>query len=131
MSKILLRQGDAVGDDDQLPKIDRIVLYIDDLDRCPPKRVVEVLEAVHLILALELFVVIIAVDPRWLLQSLRLHYADLLQDEGELEETWESTHSTVPEKMIQIPVHVAADGIERDDRARQQPPAGVRDVARR
>ncbi len=103
MSKILLRQGDAVGDDDQLPKINRIVLYIDDLDRCPPKRVVEVLEAVHLILALELFVVIIAVDPRWLLQSLRLHYADLLQDEGELEEAWESTPLNYLEKIIQIP----------------------------
>ena len=36
---------------DVLPAIDRIVLYVDDLDRCPPQRVVEVLEAVHLLLA--------------------------------------------------------------------------------
>jgi WD domain, G-beta repeat/KAP family P-loop domain len=61
-----------------LPVIDRIVLYIDDLDRCPPARVVEVLEAVHLILALPLFVVVIAVDPRWLVHSLHLHYSQLL-----------------------------------------------------
>jgi hypothetical protein len=39
------------------------VLYIDDLDRCPPRRVVEVLTAMQLLLALPLFVVVVAVDP--------------------------------------------------------------------
>lgn len=48
----------------------RIVLYIDDLDRCPPSRVVEVLEAVHLLLAFPLFVVVVAVDTRWLSAAL-------------------------------------------------------------
>jgi hypothetical protein len=62
----------------ELPVIERIVLYIDDLDRCPPRRVVEVLEAVHLILAMPLFIVVIAVDPGWLDQSLRIHYLELL-----------------------------------------------------
>jgi hypothetical protein len=38
-------------------RINRIVLYIDDLDRCPPNKVVEVLQAVHLLLAFPLFVV--------------------------------------------------------------------------
>ena len=62
---------------DRLPAIDRIVLYVDDLDRCPPQRVVEVLEAVHLLLAGELFVVVVALDPRWLLRSISSHYRDL------------------------------------------------------
>ena len=53
------------------------MLYIDDLDRCPPRRVVEVLEAVHLMLALELFVVVVAVDARWLIRSLEYHYREL------------------------------------------------------
>ncbi|MEZ5024500.1 MAG: P-loop NTPase fold protein [Chitinophagales bacterium] len=43
-------------------KVERIVLYIDDLDRCPPKKVVEVLQAIHLILAFPLFVVVVGVD---------------------------------------------------------------------
>ena len=60
-----------------LPPLERIVLYIDDLDRCPPRRVVEVLEAVHLMLALELFVVVVAVDARWLIRSLEYHYQEL------------------------------------------------------
>jgi hypothetical protein len=58
---------DEVGADD-VPN--RIVLYIDDLDRCPPAKVVEVLEAVHLLLAFELFVVVVAVDSRWLTSAL-------------------------------------------------------------
>ena len=59
------------------PPLERVVLYIDDLDRCPPRRVVEVLEAVHLMLALELFVVVVAVDARWLIRSLEYHYREL------------------------------------------------------
>ena len=62
---------------DELPRIDRIVVYIDDLDRCPPDRVVQVLEAVQLLLAVPLFVVVVAVDPRWLLRSLTVHYHEL------------------------------------------------------
>ncbi|MET0730956.1 MAG: P-loop NTPase fold protein, partial [Solirubrobacterales bacterium] len=95
--------GSGSGGDETLPQIDRVVLYIDDLDRCPPKRVVEVLEAVHLILALDLFVVVLAVDPRWLLQSLRLHYSELLGDEEQLDPEWESTPLNYLEKIIQIP----------------------------
>lgn len=50
--------------------IDRIVLYIDDLDRCQPGTVVQVLESVNLLLSLPLFVVVVGVDIRWLMQSL-------------------------------------------------------------
>jgi hypothetical protein len=40
----------------------RVILYIDDLDRCPSDVVIKVLEAVHLLVALPLFVVVVAVD---------------------------------------------------------------------
>src|SRR5262249_5961202 len=100
MSELLTDPPAEVKGD--LPKIDRIVLYIDDLDRCEPQRVVEVLKAVHLILAVPLFVVVIAVDPRWLLSSLKLHYAELfgVQDD---EEEWQSTPLHYLEKIIQVP----------------------------
>ena len=65
-------------DGDSPRPIDRIVLYIDDLDRCTPRQVVEVLQAVHLLLALDLFVVVVGVDPRWLLHSLRDQYRSTL-----------------------------------------------------
>lgn len=54
--------------------IERIVLYIDDLDRCPTHRVVDVLQAVHLLLAFDLFNVVVAVDARWLERSLNEAY---------------------------------------------------------
>ena len=67
------------ADPGQAPRrIDRIVLYIDDLDRCRPRQVVEVLQAVHLLLALNLFVVVVCVDPHWLIRSLRDQYPDML-----------------------------------------------------
>ncbi|SDI74119.1 WD40 repeat [Actinokineospora alba] len=59
------------------PPLERIVLYVDDLDRCPPRKVVDVLAAVHLLLALPLFVVVVAVDPRWLRRSLEQHHSEL------------------------------------------------------
>lgn len=54
--------------------INRIVLYIDDLDRCPPPRVIEVLQAIHLLLAFPVFVVVVAVDSRWMKRSLAQQY---------------------------------------------------------
>jgi WD40 repeat protein len=92
---------DAAGD--RLPAIDRIVLYIDDLDRCPPGRVVEVLEAVHLLLAGRLFVVVVAVDPRWLLKSITSHYHDLFTaDPATVDETWASGPAQYLEKIFQV-----------------------------
>ena len=69
------RKNDAIK---QIMPVERIILYIDDLDRCKPDRVIEVLEAVHLLLAFPLFMVVVAVDPRWLSRCLEKHYPDLL-----------------------------------------------------
>ncbi len=41
---------------------DRVVIYIDDLDRCTEAQVYNVLQAIHLLLAFELFVVVVGVD---------------------------------------------------------------------
>lgn len=77
LTKLMLRQGkDHL--DPGLPIIDRIILYIDDLDRCAPDRVVEVLRAIHLLLAFPLFVVVVGVDARWVSRSLEEHYPELL-----------------------------------------------------
>jgi hypothetical protein len=52
------------------PVLERVVLYIDDLDRCPAAKVREVLQTVHLLLAFDLFACVVAVDPRWIIQCL-------------------------------------------------------------
>jgi hypothetical protein len=60
------------------PPLQRVVLYIDDLDRCQADRVVAVLQAVNLLLTMRLFVVVVAVDPPWLLNALNQHYGPAL-----------------------------------------------------
>jgi len=97
----------------------RIVLYIDDLDRCPPDRVVEVLQAVHLLLAFKLFVVVVGVDPRWLLRSLERQYRTVLSsgerngDRPQGDEAFlESTPQNYLEKIFQIPFALRAMDVD-------------------
>jgi hypothetical protein len=68
------------------------------------------LQAVHLLLALDLFVVVVGVDPRWLLHSLRREYRKVLTaDHAAVEETeedeasWRSTPGDYLEKIFNIP----------------------------
>ncbi len=61
--------------------IDRIVLFVDDLDRCRADKVVDVLQAVHLLLAFPLFAVVVGVDQRVLRQSLRTQFSGLVSGE--------------------------------------------------
>jgi hypothetical protein len=64
-------------------RINRIILYIDDLDRCKPERVVEVLQAIHLLLAFPIFVVVVGVDARWVTRSLQESYEWLRREDNE------------------------------------------------
>ena len=81
--------------------VERVVLYIDDLDRCPAEKVVEVLQAVHLLLAYPLFVVVVGVDPRWLMHSLRKRYLSF--ENNEEAQAWATTPQNYLEKIFQIP----------------------------
>jgi hypothetical protein len=74
---------------------------VDDLDRCPEEKVVDVLQAVHLLLAFKLFVVVVGVDPRWLLHSLTQH-SSAFRDAASASE-WKSTPMNYLEKIFQIP----------------------------
>ena len=58
-------------------RVDRIILYLDDLDRLPAEKVIDVLQAVHLLLTFPLFVVVVCVDPRWLLHALKTNFGAL------------------------------------------------------
>ena len=91
--------------------VERIVLYIDDLDRCSPATVTRVLEAVHLLLALPLFVAVVGVDRRWLDRSLLESHAVLLKSKDDetsprdyLDKIFHLTYSLPP---------ITADGAAR------------------
>ncbi|MBK0379339.1 P-loop NTPase fold protein [Mucilaginibacter segetis] len=91
-------------------ELERIILYIDDLDRCSEDTVVKVLEAMNLLLAFPLFVVVVGVDPRWMHNALHLHYPHLKngfrrkveKDKNDNEEVI-ATSSDYLEKIFQIP----------------------------
>lgn len=91
--------------DENLPDVDRIVLYIDDLDRCPEDKVVDVLQAVHLLLAFPLFIVVVGVDSRWLLHSLQRHLKPFggAEKDDLGDELWKTTPLNYLEKIFQIP----------------------------
>jgi hypothetical protein len=109
LSTLMGTSGTLVSDEPA--RIERIILYIDDLDRCPAERVVEVLEAVHLLLAFPLFVVVVGVDARWLLRSLELRYAEILTPSGTIKPVddpeedlhWAATPQNYLDKIFQIP----------------------------
>jgi hypothetical protein len=90
----------------QTSSVERIVLYIDDLDRCDSSQVVRVLEAIHLMLALDLFVVVVGVDPRWLLTSLADQYSRQIGAVANAHEAWRATPQQYLEKIFQIPFNL-------------------------
>jgi KAP-like P-loop domain-containing protein len=83
------------------PDVDRIVLYIDDLDRCGVDHIIAVLQAVHLLLAFRLFVVVVGVDPRRLIDSLEQHYRPPIGSEDSADR--KTTPRGYLEKIFQIP----------------------------
>ncbi len=78
----------------------RIILVIDDLDRCPPERVVEVLEAAQLLVKTELFVLVLAMDIRYITRALEKTYKDVLIRNGD------PSGLDYIEKIVQVPYRV-------------------------
>jgi hypothetical protein len=88
-----------------LRPVDRVILYVDDLDRCDRRQVVRVLQVVHMLLAFELFVIVVAVDARWVEESLQESFPWL----GSAHETAQADQKAGPvtpqdylEKIFQI-----------------------------
>lgn len=78
----------------------RVIVYIDDLDRCPPDKVVEVLEAVQLLVQTPLFIAVLAIDERYITRALEQHYKGVLSRNGH------PSASDYLEKIIQLPYRV-------------------------
>ena len=78
----------------------RVVVYIDDLDRCPPDRVVQVLEAVQLLVKTPLFIAVLAVDERYITRALEKFYEGVLSRRGR------PSGTDYLEKIIQLPYRV-------------------------
>jgi hypothetical protein len=75
----------------------KLVVFIDELDRCPLEKIVGILEAIKLFLAEQIFIVLLAIDTRVLAEAIRLHYKEVENPDLARE---------YMEKIIQIPVPV-------------------------
>lgn len=93
--------------------IDRIVLFVDDLDRCQPDKVVDVLQAVHLLLAYPLFAVVVGVDQRCLKQSIEKQFVGLVsRGDGAQNGERPATSLDYLEKIFHVPFHLPQMGEE-------------------
>ena len=77
----------------------KFIVLIDDLDRCKANRAVEVLEAIHLLLSFDQFIVFLAVDTRIITAMIEKSYGDILEEAGT------NGHEYL-EKIVQIPFHI-------------------------
>lgn len=80
----------------------KVVVFIDDLDRCSPKKALYLLEQIKLMTDVEGFIFVLALDPRYIFACAKEKYsADLIH------------HSEYFEKIIQIPFNIPS--LSKDD----------------
>ena len=94
--------------------IERLVVLIDDLDRCLPKVAIETLEAVRMFLSMENTAFIIAADDAMIRYSVKEYFPRVLEKEGDdSAKTIDYKHFSEKylEKLIQVPMHIPRIGI--------------------
>ncbi|WP_207516089.1 Qat anti-phage system ATPase QatA [Longitalea luteola] len=82
-------------------KVDHVIIMIDDLDRCLPKTVIEILEAIRLFLFVEGTSFVISADERMIEYAVREHFPNLPLEYREYTRNY-------LEKLVQIPVRMPA-----------------------
>lgn len=83
-------------------EIDKLVILIDDLDRCLPDRIIDNLEAIKLFLNVKNTAFVIGADPRIVRHAIEYRYKDKIVDEN-AENTNDRIVNDYLEKLIQIP----------------------------
>ena len=75
----------------------RIVVFVDDLDRCSPKKVIEVFESIKIFLGLDGFIYILGISQNKISEAIRKKYKFEKEEEGD--------HYI--KKIIQIPISLS------------------------
>jgi KAP family P-loop domain len=81
----------------------RIVVLIDDLDRCEPEKIIEVLQAINLLLNFKSYIVCLGIDARLVTRAIERHY------NGLLEEAHASGYEYL-DKIVRIPFRIPRPG---------------------
>lgn len=80
-------------------KFKRVVVLVDDLDRCLPEAVIDILEAIRLFLFVEGTVFVLAADEQMIEYAVRRHFPDLPVSQADYTKHY-------LEKLVQIPIRV-------------------------
>lgn len=88
--------------------IGRVVVFIDDLDRCLPTTIMATLEAIRLFVFVPKMAFVIAADERLVRRAVRQHFPDVVEAAPEVSANYPSADvgREYLEKLIQVPVHV-------------------------
>lgn len=88
-------------------EIDKLVVIIDDLDRCTPERLIENLEAIKLFLNVEKTAFVIGADPRIVRHAIEHRYkTDSIENADDPDSRNKRIVSDYLEKLIQIPYYL-------------------------
>ncbi len=85
----------------QTASVSKLVVLVDDLDRCLPQTVIDILEAIRLFLFVEGTVFILSADEHLIEYAVRKHFPDLPIDRTEYTRNY-------LEKLVQIPFRLPA-----------------------
>ncbi len=90
-----------------LTNYDSVVIFIDDLDRCLPERVIDTLEAIKLFLSVDNTAFVIGADERILKHSISMHLQlHTFNNNSDFLQTTEQIVTDYIEKLIQIPYRI-------------------------
>ena len=100
----------------QLADIDRLVVFVDDLDRCLPEKAIQILEAIKLFLEVKDTVFVLGMDKEVVVQGLETRYHQVR--EGSKKEQVDDERQELPisgdaylQKMVQLPFHLPPLGL--------------------
>lgn len=96
--------------------IEKLVVLIDDLDRCLPKVAIETLEAVRMFLSMENTAFIIAADDEMIRYSVKEYFPRISEnhkddDESTGKDVFRDFSEKYLEKLIQVPLHIPIIGV--------------------
>jgi predicted KAP-like P-loop ATPase len=91
----------------QLTNYDSVVIFVDDLDRCLPERVIDTLEAIKLFLSVNNTAFIIGADERIIRHSIAMHLKlHTINNKSDFFMDTEQIITDYIEKLIQVPYRI-------------------------
>ncbi len=84
-------------------KSERLVIFVDDLDRCLPEKAIEVLEAIKLFLDVKGCIFLLGLDQDVVTRGIKVKYREFAVDDGATERKIPIDGAAYLEKIIQLP----------------------------